>query len=181
MDNTMVCVFPWELALLSHIHNQDVREVTIDQMIALGDGVMKVERQKLIRHPKLKAALPPDPKEQYLLMQYVDPEQDPCNDPDGEYGRMIEKYGMDKEMPVPVVERVLGQAPSFAAYIKQFAEDRIPMPSLAFAAAHDLPKPIEKMTVAELRAALTERDTPWDVKDSAAALRAKLGEALATA
>jgi hypothetical protein len=35
---------------------------------------------------------------------YVDPEEDPANDPAAEYDRLADKYGMDKDLPMPCVD-----------------------------------------------------------------------------
>lgn len=179
MDSTAVCVFPWEKDILSRIHKQAVDEKSIDELVSLKEAA-KVERQPLAiaKKHKLKAGYAPDLREQFLLMAYVDPELDPCLDPETEYGRMIEKYGMDAEVAIPVVERVFGSPASFATFIKQFANKRIPKPDIVQMVESDIGKPIDKMTVSDVRAELDRRGIAWAPSEKLDALRKKLGEAL---
>jgi len=132
MDKTAVCVFPWELAILMLVHNGDVEEVSIEEMATQKEGVVKVETQKLKKLKNLKADYPPTLAEQLELMCYVDPEQDPALDPQGEYNRLVEKYGMDKDVPFPVATRIYGEFGSgaFEAKVKEFAEDSIALPAV---------------------------------------------------
>jgi hypothetical protein len=97
MDNTAVCVFPWEIDILQHIHMQEVKEVSIDEMANQKDGVVKVEKLKL-KHTKLPA---PDLRSQLEMMAYVDPKTTRQR-PGGRVQRLADKYGMDKDLPMPV-------------------------------------------------------------------------------
>jgi len=123
-DKTPVCVFPWELRILQQIHGEVV-EVTIDQMCDLKDAV-KTEKIKHTR--SMDAGVKPDQaptlRQQLETMAMVDPESDPVNDPEAEYIRLGDKYGMDKEIPLPVVTRVYGEFSSgaFAAALKEYSE-----------------------------------------------------------
>lgn len=132
MDNTAICVYPWELPILELIHGQGVEEVTLEQMAAIKEGVVKVERQKLKKLKNLRARYAPDLMGQLELMVYVDPEEDPAKDPAAEYNRLVDKYGADKEFPVPVIERIFGQFGSgaFTAKVQEFADDTAPMPQV---------------------------------------------------
>jgi hypothetical protein len=178
MDNTAICIFPWEIDILQHIHMQEVKEVSIDEMANQKDGVVKVEKLKL-KHSKLPA---PDLRTQLEVMVYVDPEDDPANDPASEYQRLADKYGMDKDLPMPVVSRIYGEFSSgaFEARLKQHAKDRQPVPSVLKALDEGLDKAPDQMSVKELRDALTERSVPWKVTEGKVALIAKLEGVLVT-
>lgn len=178
MDNTAVCVYPWELDILQHIHMQEVSEVSIDEMANQKDGVVKVEKLKL-KHTDKPA---PSLKAQLEVMAYVDPEEDPANDPGGEYQRLADKYGMDKDFPVPVVERIYGQFSSgaFEAKLKQFGKDHLPKPASLKAMDEGLGKSPDQMSVKELRDALKERGVEWKVTEGKQALLEKLESVLVT-
>ena len=178
-DKTAVCVFPWELAILQLVHQQEVVEVPIDDMCKMKDGVVKVVKQKL-KHSKV---LPPDLRSQYEIMAYVDPEEDPANDPAAEYERMANKYGMDKELPIACVTRVYGEFTSgaFTATLKEHARDRQPKPAYLKAADEGLGKAPDQMSIGELRDALKERGVPWKITEGKVALAAKLEANLAPA
>lgn len=179
MDNTAVCVFPWEMDILQHIHMQEVTEVSIDEMANQKEGVVKVEKVKM-KHSKVA---PPSLREQLQIMAYVDPEEDPANDPAAEYQRLADKYGMDKDLPMPVVSRIYGEFSSgaFEAKLKQFSKDNQPKPAFLKATDEGLGKAPEQMSVGELREALNERSIKWKVTEGQAALAAKLEANLAPA
>lgn len=176
MDATAVCVYPWEKPLLELVHGQDVQEVTIDEMSEVRDGVVKKEKVKF----KYDGVPGPDLRQQLEGMAYVDPEEDPANDPGAEYGRLIDKYGMDKDMPIPVVTRVYGELNSgaFAKVLADFGKERSPTPMHLKAQGEGMAKAPSKMNVGELRAALSERGLKWKVTEGAEALREKLEGAL---
>jgi hypothetical protein len=177
-DKTAVCVFPWEIDILSLVHGQEIKEVSIESMCSM-EGAVKVEKHKL-KHSNVQ---PPELRHQLEIMAYVDPEEDPANDPAAEYGRMVDKYGMDKELPIPCVARVYGEFSSgaFAARLKDHAKDRMPKPAALKAADEGLGKAPDQMTVGELRNALNERSIPWKVTEGKAALATKLEANLAPA
>jgi hypothetical protein len=129
-DATMVCIFPWEKRVLELVHGQDTTEVTIDELCSTRD-VVKVEKIKL-NHATAHA---PDQRAQYEAMCEVDPEEDPADNPEGEYSRLIEKYGMDKDLPIPAVTRIFGEFSSgaFTAALKEFKKESVPKvgPSIA--------------------------------------------------
>ena len=176
-DKTAVCVFPWEIDILSLVHGQEIKEVSIDQMSDM-QGAVKVEKHKL-KHSKVQ---PPELRHQLEIMAYVEPDEDPANDPAAEYSRMVDKYGMDKELPIPCVARVYGEFSSgaFTAKLKEHARESLPKPAALKAADEGLGKAPDQMTVKELRDALTEREVPWKVTETKAQLIEKLEGVLVT-
>lgn len=179
MDNTAICVFPWELPILERVHLNSVEEVTIDQVANPKDKAVKVEKLKL-KHTEVPA---PDVRSQLEAMVYVDPENDPVNDPAAEYARLADKYGMDKDFPMPVVERVYGDPSTgaFEAKLREYAEDRAEKPTFLRAIDEGLSKSPQDMTVKDLREALKERGIKWKVTEGREALAEKLEAALAPA
>ena len=177
-DKTAVCVFPWELPILQLVHGQEVVERSIDEMVSM-DGAIKTEKVK----QKISAVVPPSLRQQYEIMAYVDPDEDPANDPAGEYQRMVDKYGMDKELPIPCVTRVFGefQSGAFAAALEKHIGDSAAKPTYLRATEEGLGKEPSKMTAKELRDALSERGIEWSASEGKADLVAKLEEALAPA
>ncbi|TAK84371.1 MAG: hypothetical protein EPO20_14890 [Betaproteobacteria bacterium] len=179
MDNTAVCVFPWEMPILQLVHMQEVTEVSIDEMATQREGVVKVEKLKL-KHTDKPA---PDLRSQLEIMAYVDPDEDPVNDPASEYERLVNKYGMDKDLPIPCVTRIYGEyaeGGAFAAALEKHAKNRLPKPAALKAMDEGLGKAPDQMSIAELRAALKERGIEWKVTDTKVALVAKLEEVLVT-
>lgn len=150
MDNTAICVYPWELDILALVHGQEITEVSIEEMSTVKEGVAKIENQKLKKLKNLRAEYAPGLRGQLELMAYVDPEADPANDPAGEYERLVNKYGMDKEFPVPCVERVFGQFSSgaFTSKVKSFAKDSAPMPEVLRQMLADQAAEIDEVQVA---------------------------------
>lgn len=178
-DKTAVCVFPWEIDVLALVHGQEIKEVSIDDMVSM-QGAVKIEKQKLKKLPELKQDYAPDLRAQLEAMCYVDPDEDPCNDPAAEYNRLAEKYGMDKEVPFACVTRVYGEFSSgaFTAKLKEHAEERGPKP--AHLGAEEGVEPAD-MSREQLRAELSARGIQWKVTEGKAALVAKLEAALETA
>jgi hypothetical protein len=177
-DRTAVCVFPWEVPILQLVHGGAVKEVSIDELCKQ-EGVIKVEKLKL-KHTEHPA---PDLRAQYEIMAYVDPEEDPARDPDGEYERMANKYGMDKELPISCVARIYGEPTSgaFKKLLEEHRDDVAEKPTALKAADEGLGKAPNQMTVKELREALRERGIEWKVSDGKAALVEKLEANLAPA
>jgi hypothetical protein len=177
-DKTAVCVYQWEVEILALVHGQEIKEVSIDEMSVMKEGVIKVEKQKL-KHAKVR---PPELRHQLEIMAYVEQDEDPANDPAGEYARLADKYGMDKELPIPCVTRVYGEFSSgaFTARLKECAKDRLPKPAFLKAVDEGLDKAPDQMTVGELREALDERGIEWGAREGRAALREKLEGALVT-
>lgn len=182
-DKTAVCVFPWELPILQLIHGQDVKQRSIDEMCNVEKDAMKVERLRFKQRPEYPGHKPDMPitlREQLEVMQWVDPEEDPANDPVAEYSRMVELYGMDKEMPLACVARVYGEITSgaFTRVLAEHQKERVPKPAALKARDEGLGKSPSKMSVGELRAALNERGIEWTVSDAKAELVKKLEEVL---
>lgn len=171
-DATAVCVYPWEKAILEMVHGQDVQEVTIEQMAEVRDGVIKKEKIKF----KYDGRPGPDLRQQLEAMAYVDPEEDPALDPTAEYGRLAEKYGMDKEFPMFMIERVYGRIESgaFEKVLQEHAKERTPKPAHLKAADEGLLKAPNKMNVGELREALTARGVDWETSEGKKDLLEKL-------
>lgn len=174
-DKTSVCIFPWEIDVLALVHGQEIKETSIDDMASM-QGAVKVEKTKF-KHSKDGG---PDLRAQLEAMCYVDPEDDPCNDPAAEYNRLGEKYGMDKEFPVACVERVYGRFESgaFTAKLQEFAEERIEKP--AHLNVEESKSPAD-MSRDELRAQLKEMGIAFKATEGRDALAAKLEAALETA
>jgi hypothetical protein len=175
-DATAVCVYPWEKRLLEAVHGQDVQEVTIEQLSELKDGVIKKEKVKF----KYEGRPGPDLRQQLEAMAYVDPEEDPTLDPAAEYGRLADKYGMDKDLPIPVVTRIYGEFESgaFEKVLADHAKERMPKPTHLKAADEGLLKAPNKMNVGELREALTARGVEWESSEGKKDLLEKLEGAL---
>lgn len=171
-DKTAVCVFPWEKPILELIHGGDVREVSVDEMCSL-QGAIKVEKAKVNR--QLEDGGKPEEglslRQQLEAMTVVEGENDPADDPGGEYERLVNKYGMDKEIPLPCVTRVYGEFNSgaFTAALKQAQR--------ATVAAPKAEKGVESMSINELRSALRAAGIDFDQT----ATKVQLRDLLATA
>jgi len=166
-DKTAVCVFPWEKAILEQIHGGEVEEVSIDEMCAL-KGAIKVEKTKFKRElpDGAERDKAPDLRAQFEAMVVVPEDEDPSADPDAEYGRLVDKYGMDKDINMPVVTVVYGRVESggFAAAIKA-------------AAKSSGEKAVEDMSINELRTKLRAEGIDF----APTAKKAELADLLATA
>lgn len=160
-DKTAVCVFPWEMAILSQIHGGDVEEVSIDSMCAL-KGAVKVQKNTYKRAYGTDGDPPPEVapslRKQLEAMAHVPDDESPVADPESEYGRLADKYGFDKEMPIPVVTRVYGEFMSgaFTAALKQAAESQVDQPS------SKPDKPIAEMSINEVRAELSKHGIDYE-------------------
>jgi hypothetical protein len=178
-DKTAVCVFPWEVPILQLVHQQEVEAVSIDELCKMREGVVKVEKQK----QKHSDVMPPDLRQQYEIMAYVEPDEDPARDPAGEYERMANKYGMDKELPMTCVARIYGEfsTGNFERALKEHAEDCAPRPTYLKSMDEGMGKAPADMTVGELRKELTARGLKWAVREGHTELVAKLEAALAPA
>lgn len=176
MDKTAICIFPWEMDVLQLVHGQEINEVSIDEMVSM-NGAVKVEKQKLKKLPELNQDYAPDMRAQLEAMCYVDPDEDPANDPASEYNRLIGTYGMDKDFPVPCVERVYGQYTgpkcAFAAKLREHADDRAPKPAHLKAEDGEAASPAD-MSRQELRVALKQRGIAFKATEGRDALAAKL-------
>lgn len=180
-EKTAVCVFPWEMKLLEHIHGQDVQQTTLDELCSI-KGAVKVVKIKLPHadHPDIQPAEAPGLRAQLETMVSVPADDNPAREPETEYGRLAEKYGADKEVNEPVVTRVYGMYSSghFATVLRQYNRGIDPF---------KVEEPVEgdkspsDMTTAELREELTARQIEFKPKDSREQLEEKLVEAMAAA
>jgi hypothetical protein len=175
-DATAVCVYPWEKRLLEHIHGSEAIEVSIDAMATVKDGVVKKEKVKF----KYDGRPGPDLRQQLEAMAYVDPEEDPTLDAAGEYSRLVDKYGMDAGVKMPVVTLIYGlfESGGFEKVLAEHAKERLPKPTHMKAADEGLEKAPNKMNVGELREALTARGVDWESSEGKKDLLAKLEGAL---
>ncbi len=180
-DATAVCIYPWEKAILERIHGGEVEEQTIDEMCDLKKP-LKVEKLKFSRamSDNAKPDQAPGLREQLEAMVIVDPEEDPANDPDAEYSRLEAKYGADKEIPMPVVGVVYGQINSgaFRAAVKE-AQHAISKAKASSKESPKLDKPIEDMTINEVRTALRAQGIDYPQTGKLADLRDLLATATA--
>lgn len=178
-DKTAVCVYPWELQIMQLVHNDAVEEISIDKLCDVKQGALRIEKIKL-KHTEHPA---PDLREQYEIMSYVDPESDPAKDPEAEYDRLANLYGLDKEFPIPVVERVYGpyNSGNFKRALEDFAKDGGEKPNILKAMDEGMSRAPTDMTVAELRTHLKERGIKFTYRDGQIELAKKLEEALAPA
>lgn len=113
-DKTLVCVFPWEAAILQEIHGSNFVEVSIDELSSLKDAV-KVTNTKL-KHADKPA---PDLRGQYELMATTF-DVNPLQYPQMEYQRLRELYGMHLEVNLPNVEKVYGSEAQFRNMLVNF-------------------------------------------------------------
>lgn len=178
-DKTAVCVYPWELPILLLVHGGNVEEKSIDELCAMKEGVIKVEKLKL-KHTEHPA---PGLREQYEIMAYVAPDEDPALDPAAEYDRLAMRYGMDKDLPIACVTRVYGEFSSgaFTSKLEEHAEDRAPKPTYLKAVDEGMSRAPADMKVGELRKELTARSIKWAVRDDQPTLARKLEDALSPA
>lgn len=121
-DNTAVCVYPWEMPIMQEIHGGSVTEVSIEEMCDL-KSPKSVKKLKL-KNPKADAPL--TLRQQLEAMAKVDPEESPLQDPEGEYNRLVERYGMHLTVAVPNVEKVFGSYPGFRRALADYAKGNVP-------------------------------------------------------
>lgn len=173
-DKTAVCIFPWEKPILEQIHGGDVAEVSIEEMCSL-KGAIKIEKNAHKRSDGVQSEAAPSLKEQLEAMVIVPEDEDPANDAAAEYSRLVDKYGLDKEIPLPVVTRVYGEFNSgaFEARLKQELGKKAAKTERRFA------KSIEDMTINELRTELRKAEIDYPQNGKLADLRDLLATATA--
>jgi hypothetical protein len=177
MDKTAVCIFPWELQILQHVHGGSVKETSIDELCSM-EGAAKVEK---IKPKRAEGNLNgPSLREQYEIMVYVDPEQDPALDPAAEYARLSQLYGMDADLPMLNVSRIYGEfnTGNFERLLATHAKETAPKPKLIAAMEIGLDNSPDRLSVAELRDALDAREVKWVPTENKATLVKKLEGAL---
>jgi hypothetical protein len=178
-DKTAVCVFPWELQILQLVHADSVEEVTIDKLCDVKQGAIKVEKIKL-KHTEHPA---PGLREQYEIMAYVDPEEDPAKDPRFGVRPAREQVRHGQGLPDAVHRagvRALG-AGNFKRALEEHADDVAPKPTYLKALDEGMTRSPQDMSVGELRRELKERGIKWSPREGQAELAKKLEGALAPA
>jgi len=181
-DATLLCVFPWEKPLVEEIHGGSAVVVSIDDMCSL-DGVKNVKKIKLkervdLNDEPMVPSIGMTMRQQYEKMIEIDPEENPLQDPEAEFGRMAEKYGMHPDIAVPVVEKVYGSARNFRQCLREFAAGTTPEflrdddESLIDAASEETP--IAEMTATQMKATLDKRGVKYRANASKGDLEALL-------
>lgn len=187
-DETAVCVFPWEKPLLEEVHGAGAIPVTVDEMCST-KGVKNV---RAIPMPTASAKervveKAPDLRQQLEAMVRVDPEVDPFEDLDQEYGRLIERYGMHPKVEMPIVEKVFGSTAAFKRMVQPYRGSKPPKfdPIDGVEESGELPDdddgdkaPVD-MSRDELKAALKERGIQFNGNAKTDELVELLTEAIA--
>jgi len=176
-DRTLVCVFPWEVPILSEIHGSSATEVSIDELTSM-NGAIRVTTQKL------RQATDPLPglREQYEAMA-TSMEDNPLENPELEYQRLGMVYGMHNDVALPNVEKVYGSLQQFRMMLTQFVRNGGVMDYKREATSGsilddgDESVPIAEMSLNELRAALKNAG----ITQPKGATRADLEDLLTTA
>lgn len=128
MDKTLAWIFPWERPLLEEIQKGEVTEHTLDEISSLA-GAKSVTpiklpsggmRETLKGGDFLPVEKAPDLRQQFEAMARVSPERDPANDPEGEWNRLEQVYGMHPTIALPVVEKVYGNVHNFKRALAEF-------------------------------------------------------------
>jgi len=130
-DRTPACVWPWEKPILEEIHGANAVEVSIDELCDLR-GAVKVEKVKPIARgldvngKQVRSEEAPSLRAQYEAMLKLDPNANPLDDPESEFGRMVDKYGMHLNVNLPNVEKVYGSVGNFRRAMREYANGRTP-------------------------------------------------------
>lgn len=166
MDATAVCVMPWEKPLVEELHGGNAEIVTIDKLCNR-EGVSKTQAvDKVIKLPvridqkgnEVKSEVGLSQREQLERMLIVLPEDNPMDDPIGEFARMEQKYGMHPEVKLSVVEKVYGNVRQFRLCMRDFAAGRTPEFLQDFEASDEGERPVSAMSDDEIKAALKKRE-----------------------
>lgn len=195
-DKTPVCIFPWEKPLLAELHGGNVEIVTIDQLCSK-DGIANVrqiklpsggERATLDGDEKKAVEKAPNMREQFEAMAQVSRDADPFNDLDGEYSRLVDRYGMHPDVQIPIVEKVFGSVTQFKRIVQPYRGAKPPKVDPIEGGVEDhfsQPETLEEdkapaeMTFSELQAACKARDI--NAKGSREELEERLTDAIAEA
>ena len=176
-DKTAACVFPWEKPILERIHGGSVEEVSIDEMCNL-KGAARVEKNRSYqRQDGVESEVPPNLRAQLEAMATVGENDDPSEDPQTEYNRLVEKYGMDAEVKMPVVSVVYGLATAGA--FEREVQDAVARAKTEAPRAKRQGKPVEEMSINEVRKALRDAGIDYDQKAKLPELRDQLATATA--
>jgi len=158
-DRTPVCVFPWEKPVLEEIHGGNAQEISLDELCDL-KGAAKIEkikpRERFVDGVKIKAEEVPPMRAQYEAMLKIDPDENPLDDPESEFGRLAEKYGMHINVNLPNVEKVYGSVGNFRRAMREYANGRTP-DFVGESGPIRAEKPVAEMSLHELKAALKEK------------------------
>lgn len=162
-DNTAVCIYPWEKPIMQEIHGGSVTEVSIEEMSDLKNPISV----KKLKHKNPKTEDAPNLRAQLEAMMKVDPEESPLQDPEGEYGRLVERYGMHLTVAVPNVEKVFGSYPNFRRALADYAKGRLPeFLDVSGPITEGEKKSLAEMSDKEVRAALKKAGVAVEAKAS---------------
>lgn len=185
-DKTLVCVFPWEKALMEEAHGEAAQVVTIDAMCN-DDGVKSV-RKVALKHASQGVKEAPSLRAQLEAMCVVEADEDPKNDLASEYGRMEQKYGMHPDVKMTVVSKVYGGPTAFAQAVRPFLGSKPPK-GMAFPgdvgdepAPREKPstsKPVSEMGRKDLEAWLTKNGLEFEKGEKIEVLRDRVETASA--
>lgn len=164
-DSTPVLVYPWEVPILERIH---------------GEGNVNEENTKETeRWLRLTGVNQPSDtvKETHGGQIKTIPAYDPSIDIAAEYMRMVNKYGMDPDRPMPVVEFCYGLARS--GQFEAAVLENIPEELRAGRVARILREGgADSLSGAEIRSALDQRKIVFKRTASLSTLRSLLNDAL---
>lgn len=166
-DNTAAMVYPWEVPILEIIHGEG-NVVESDESDVETTAYMK---RSPVNQP-VDTVLPLLNGAEEIREAY-----DPSRDIAGEYGRMINKYGMHPDNPLPVVEYVYGQLKTgqFEAAVLDCMPDSLREGREATLLADG---GADGMSGAQVRTALDKRKIPFQRTASVTKLRKILNLAL---
>ena len=152
-DSTPKVIWPWEQPILEEIHGGNAQPVTIDEMCDLKTPI-KVKQLKLKHSTEKMLTL----RQQLEAMVKLDPDNNPLEDPEGEYDRLIGVYGRHLQVNLPNVTKVYGSLGNFRRAMRDFANGRVPdFLDIAGPIKVDGEKAVVDMTDDEIKAALAER------------------------
>lgn len=123
MDATSVCVFPWEVPILEEIHGESAQLATPEDMAKIR-GAASIKEIRMPYNPDADKLKPLG--EALVDRLRVDSEDDPFRDLNAEYDRLVNLYGMDKELPMPVVKKVYGSPAQFRVAVQQYKRGALP-------------------------------------------------------
>lgn len=181
-DTPVVCVYPWEKPILEEIHGGNARLVPVSEILQPAAPGMTVKTVKFPQHklPDGRIVDPdplPTPREHIERMLAVDDDDSPASNPEGEWGRLMERYGMHPEIKMTVVEKVFGNLREFRKVVKQCAAGKLPDFMFDGDAADeddDDGDGLETLTTQQLRAKCDEAGIPYKPKTPPHALVARL-------
>jgi hypothetical protein len=181
MDKTLVWIYPWEKQLLEEVQRGEVTEHTLDEISSLAGASSVVpiklpsggQRETLKGGEFLPVETAPSLREQFEAMAKVDPSRDPINDPEGEWIRLLNVYGMHPTVPMSVAEKVYGNESRFKDALAQFAHSlgSVAEPNLTDAEPAD-------MSRQEIMRALKAQGIKFAITEKRDELEQKLVEAM---